>query len=466
MLSVLKLRMPDPTLRFKVKTSEIPPALAIRIAASVELTGDTFAVKFALLAPAATVTEAGTLTSELLLDSPIANPPFAAGVFTVTVQLSVPDPVIELLAQVNAVSPGTPVPLRPTTVELPVEELLTIESCPACPPAAVGSNSTLSVSVWPGDNVVGKPSPGIEKPVPVRDAALTVTGMVPVDERTRGCVVAEPTVTLPNVTLEALIPRMAVAAPSSTLKVCATPPALAVNMAACAKGTAEALAENCALVAPDGTVTEAGTDTALSLLVRLTARPPLAAAAFNVTVQASLPDPVMDPLTHVNSVSNGTPVPLSTTEVELPFDALLAMVSWPLAEPDAVGPNWRVIVTLALAPTVIGMALLSLIENDCPVRFKFEIATAADPLLVTVMTLLAVLPTATCPKLTVLDDTERVPAAELFLAKDPEHPLRTRPQVNVSSPIKLQLQVAHTSSERARNPYRRSYEIYRQGIRK
>jgi hypothetical protein len=74
-------------------------------------------------------------------------------------------------------------------------------------------------------------------------------------------------------------------------------------------------------------MTEAGTTTALSLLVRLTARPPLAAAAFSVTVQASIADPVIDPLTHVNSVSNGTPVPLSATEVELPFDALLAIVS-------------------------------------------------------------------------------------------------------------------------------------------
>ncbi len=190
------------------------PVFAVSVADSVEFTGDTFAVKFALLAPPATVTEAGTLTSELLLDSPIANPPLAAGVFTVTVQLSVPDPMIELLVQFNPVSPGTPVPLRPTTVELPFAELLVIDSCPACPPADVGSNSTLSVRVWPGDSVAGKPSPGIEKPVPVSDAWLTVTGIVPVEERTRGCVVAEPTETLPKVTLEALIPRIAVAAPS------------------------------------------------------------------------------------------------------------------------------------------------------------------------------------------------------------------------------------------------------------
>jgi hypothetical protein len=66
-----------------------------------------------------------------------------------------------------------------------------------------------------------------------------------------------------------------------------------------------------------------------------------------------------------------------------------------------------------------------------------EIATAAEPLLVRVMTLLAVLPTATCPKLTVPDDTVRVPAAELFVTKDPEHPPRNRPQLKVSSPMKL-----------------------------
>lgn len=227
--------------------------------------------------------------------------------------------------------------------------------------------------------------------------------------------------------------------------------------------TADALAENCALVAPAGTVTEAGTVTALSLLVRLTARPLLAAAAFNVTVQMSFADPVMDPFTHVSSVSIGTPVPLKLTDVELPFDALLAIVSWPLADPDAEGPNWRVIVTLALAPTVIGTALLWIIENDCPVRFKSEIETAADPLFVTVMTLLTVLPTATCPKLTLLDDTVRVPAAELFLTNDPEQPLRTRPQVKVSRPIMPDFKWRILSSGRAQNLYRRTCEIYRQG---
>jgi hypothetical protein len=96
-----------------------------------------------------------------------------------------------------------------------------------------------------------------------------------------------------------------------------------------------------------------------------------------------------------------------------------------------------VTVTLALAPTVIGKEPPPLNEKGCPVRLSSEIATAADPSLVTVITLLTVLPTATWPKSTVLDDTVRVPAAEFFVTKDPEHPLRTRPQLKVSSPIKL-----------------------------
>ncbi len=275
------------------------------------------------------------------------------------------------------------------------------------------------------------------KLAPVTDAALTVTGTVPIEERTSDSVTVELTGTLPKVRLAAFTPNTAVAASSSTAKVCATPPALAVNIAACVDATAEAFAVNSALFAPAATVTDAGTTTALLLLFRLTARPPLAGAAFKVTVQVSAALPRIDPFTQLNPVSIGTPVPLSATEVELPFDALLAMVSWPLAAPDAVGSNWRVTVRLALAPMVIGMVPTPLSEKGCPVRFNSEISTAADPAFETVITLLTALPTATWPKSTVLDDTERVPAAAVFVTKDPEHPLRARPQVKVSSPIKL-----------------------------
>jgi len=105
------------------------------------------AVKLAVVEPAATVTEPGTVTVELLLARLTVNPPVAAAAFRVTVQLSVPDPVNELLVQLSPLSTGTPVPLRPTTVKVPPEELLVRVSEPEMAPVTVGSNCTVSVVV-------------------------------------------------------------------------------------------------------------------------------------------------------------------------------------------------------------------------------------------------------------------------------------------------------------------------------
>lgn len=214
MLEALKLKIGDEVLRSSVKLSEEPPALAVRIAVSAEATGETFTVKVALLAPAAAVTETGTVASELLLVRLMRNPPLAAAVFNVTVQLSVPAPVIVPLAQLRPVSAGTPVPLRPMTVGLPPPELLVRSSCPLAAPATVGSNCTLNVVVWPGASVTGRPEPEIVKFAPAVEAALIVTGTVPVDERTRDSVTAEFTATLPKVRLAVLTPNTDVAASS------------------------------------------------------------------------------------------------------------------------------------------------------------------------------------------------------------------------------------------------------------
>ena len=103
---------------------------------------------------------------------------------------------------------GTPVPLSTTTGRVPPEELLARESWPSLLLlTAVGSNCTLSAIVWPGARVAGRVAPEIEKPVPDSDAALTVTGTVPVEERTTGCEIGEFTGTLPKATLEVLMPR-------------------------------------------------------------------------------------------------------------------------------------------------------------------------------------------------------------------------------------------------------------------
>jgi hypothetical protein len=111
------------------------------------LTPDTVAVKLAVADPAATVTEAGTVTAELLLARVTANPPLAAATFRVTVQLSVPAPVIDPLVQLSPLNTGTPMPLRLITVDGPLEELLVRVNEPLDPPAIVGSNCTVSVAV-------------------------------------------------------------------------------------------------------------------------------------------------------------------------------------------------------------------------------------------------------------------------------------------------------------------------------
>jgi hypothetical protein len=62
----------------------------------------TVALKAALVALAGTVSEAGTVTVELLLERLTVNPLLGAGALRVTVQASVPAPETEPLEQVSA----------------------------------------------------------------------------------------------------------------------------------------------------------------------------------------------------------------------------------------------------------------------------------------------------------------------------------------------------------------------------
>jgi hypothetical protein len=144
---VLRLNRADPELSCSASVCAELPALAVSVAVSAEFAGETLAIKFALDAPAVTVTEPGTVTSELLLVNATANPPLAAAAFSVAVQLSESEPVMETLAQVSPLNTGTPVPLTPITAAPPPEELLVTEICPLAAPDAVGSNCTLNVVV-------------------------------------------------------------------------------------------------------------------------------------------------------------------------------------------------------------------------------------------------------------------------------------------------------------------------------
>ena len=76
-------------------------ALADSVTVCAELHEDTLAVKTALVAFAATVTVAGTVTIALLLDRFTLTPLLTAAELRVTVQESVPAPVMVVLLHVN-----------------------------------------------------------------------------------------------------------------------------------------------------------------------------------------------------------------------------------------------------------------------------------------------------------------------------------------------------------------------------
>jgi len=80
------------------------PSDAVRVAFCAELAAVAAATNLALVAPAATMTEDGTVKSALLLERLTGRPLLPAATFSVTVQLSVPVPVIEVSVQLTPVS--------------------------------------------------------------------------------------------------------------------------------------------------------------------------------------------------------------------------------------------------------------------------------------------------------------------------------------------------------------------------
>jgi hypothetical protein len=160
------------------------------------------------------VTEAGTFTSELLLDKSTRAPPVAAAALTVTVQTSVVEVVKDVLAHVMPVASGSPVPVRVMAAVVPAELLLLLVmvNLPVTAPAAVGSNLTVNAVVCPGFSVTGKVVPVTVKPVPEMVGALMVRGELPVELKVRVFVEGLVVPTPPNAKVVALEPMMRVEA--------------------------------------------------------------------------------------------------------------------------------------------------------------------------------------------------------------------------------------------------------------
>jgi hypothetical protein len=105
-----------------------------------------------VVAPCATVTDAGTETTELLLVRSTSIPPLAAAALKVTVQESFPVSGIELLLQFRAFKEGaaiSPIPLSPTSVAESDAGLVVTDTLPVAAPEPEGVNVTLKVYLPP-----------------------------------------------------------------------------------------------------------------------------------------------------------------------------------------------------------------------------------------------------------------------------------------------------------------------------
>ena len=186
--------------------------------------------------------------------------------------------------------------------------------------------------------VRGKDAPEFVKPAPERVAELTVTGALPVEERVSDWVVAVLIPMLPKAMLVALIVRVGTEATNWMGNFTLAEPAEAVKVAVCAVETEAAAAVKVALAEPAGTAIEAGMVTAAMLLARVTAKPPAGAGVFSVTVQMSVPEPVMEALAQESPVRVAVPVPVRLIADGLPAE-LLTMEIWPVSAPAVAGSN-------------------------------------------------------------------------------------------------------------------------------
>ena len=333
----------------------------------------------ALVALAGTFTVAGTETTPSLLDRVTLWPPLGAAALRVTVQASVPAAVMVPLVQLSELSAAAvavPVPLRLTTAEGLVEELLVMVNCPVAAPAVEGSNCKVSVAAWLGFNVTGNEAPDIVKPVPDSAAALMVTGAVPVDVNVSNFVEAMLTATLPKLMLVELAlsaGTVAAVAFNCSEKLLELLFADAVKFTVCVEVTADTVALKLAVVALAATVTVTGTVTAPLSLLRLTLCPPLPAAPLKVTVQGTVPAPGMDPVLHENPLTviagvsaDFFPTPCSLTAAVGLVVELLAIVTCPVDVVSVLGLKCTLKLIVLPAARVTGSVPCPSTENEVP----------------------------------------------------------------------------------------------------
>jgi hypothetical protein len=139
------------------------PCVAVRVTVCDAVTAVATAVKFTLVAPDATVTDAGTEIALLLLERFTVNPVLDAAAVNFTVQTSLAAPMRDVLEQLmldrEGVDPPEPLPCSFTQPDV-VLVLLVLSavtlSCPVESEVDPGSNRICAVRLWPARSLAGK----------------------------------------------------------------------------------------------------------------------------------------------------------------------------------------------------------------------------------------------------------------------------------------------------------------------
>ena len=123
---------------------------------------------------------------------------------SVTVQASVPAPVIDACVQEIALKAGdTPAALI-LMVRLPADELPVIVTTPVNVLTCGEVNPKFSVAVCPGFKVIGVVMPVAENNDPATEMPETVTGALPVEDKVTLCETVCPTRMLPKLIVDEL----------------------------------------------------------------------------------------------------------------------------------------------------------------------------------------------------------------------------------------------------------------------
>jgi hypothetical protein len=383
---------------------ETPPVAPISVTVCVVVTADTLAVNTAVTDPAGIVIDAGKTTAVLLLLKLTAIPPVGALDASVAVQVSLPSPIIDAFAHEIPLNGGPGIPAALAAIVIfPAEELLVITTLLVKLLTCGEVKVSVKAADCPGFNVKGSVTPDHANSDPLLEIPDTVAGAVPVEFSVTVCDALCPATTLPKFTVVVLTLKVGIAAFNCNANDSETPPVAPVIVAVCAVVTADTVAVNADVVAPAGTVTDAGTTTALLLLLNVTAEPPVGALEASVTVQESLPAPVIDPFAHKIELSAGatTPAALSLI-VMLPADELLAIVTIPVNVLTC--GDVKVKVSDADCPgfSVKGRVTPDHVNRD-PTIEMFEMVTGPVPVELKASVCDAVCPATTLPKCTVVE---------------------------------------------------------------